>query len=84
MSIRTSGPAAGTGAVPRADRQRGVEGPSDLHNYRTGTKFYRRILGEAAPRESFTGRDSKWMGSKKPRPGIQDDQSENRVQGHGR
>ena len=23
-----------------------VEGPSDLHNYRTGTKYYRRILGE--------------------------------------
>ena len=56
-----------------------VEGPSALHNYRTGTKYYRRILGEDAPRETFTGRDSKWMGSKKPRPGIQDDNSENRV-----
>ena len=34
-----------------------VEGPSDLHNYRTGTKYYRRILGEEAPRDSFSGRD---------------------------
>jgi hypothetical protein len=31
----------------------GVEG---LHNYRVGTKYYRRVLGEGAPRESFTGR----------------------------
>ncbi len=46
----------------------------DTHNYRAGMKYYRRILGEAAPRETFTGRDSKWMGSKRPRPGTQDDQ----------
>src|ERR1700733_15403875 len=58
---------------------RAVEGASDLHSYRAGTKYYRRILGEDAPRETFTGRDAKWMGSKKPRPGIQDDNSENRV-----
>ncbi len=25
-----------------------------LHNYRVATKYYRRILGEAAPRETFT------------------------------
>jgi uncharacterized protein len=56
-----------------------VDGPSELHNYRTGMKFYRRILGEAAPREDFSGRDSKWMGSRRPRPGIQDDQARNRV-----
>ncbi len=56
-----------------------VDGPSELHNYRTGMKFYRRILGEAAPRENFSGRDSKWMGSRRPRPGIQDDQARNRV-----
>jgi uncharacterized protein len=66
-------------AAYRSPVGRGVEGPSDFHNYRTGTKFYRRILGEAAPRENFSGRDSKWMGSKRPRPGIQDDQAENRV-----
>jgi uncharacterized protein len=56
-----------------------VDGPSEMHNYRTGMKFYRRILGEAAPRENFSGRDSKWMGSRRPRPGIQDDQARNRV-----
>src|SRR5215472_2783814 len=49
------------------------------HNYRAGMKYYRRILGEAASRETFTGRDSKWMGSKQPRPGTQDDNAENRV-----
>jgi predicted TIM-barrel fold metal-dependent hydrolase len=56
-----------------------VEGPSDLHNYRVGVKYYRRVLGEPAPRETFTGRETKWMGSKMPRPGVQDDQAENRV-----
>src|SRR5216683_1125051 len=54
----------------------GVEG---LHNYRVGTKYYRRVLGEKAPRETFTGRETRWMGSKMPRPGVQDDQAENRV-----
>ena len=50
-----------------------------LHHYRFGRKFYRRVLGEAAPRESFTGRESRWRGSKLPRPGVQNDQAENRV-----
>ena len=50
-----------------------------LHNYRVGTKYYRRVLGEKAPRETFTGRETQWMGSKMPRPGVQDDQAENRV-----
>ena len=59
----------------RARVGQAVDGPSELHNYRVGAKFYRRILGEAAPRDSFSGRDSKWMGSRKPRPGIQDDQA---------
>ena len=54
----------------------GVEG---LHNYRVGTKYYRRVLGERAPRDTFTGRETRWMGTKMPRPGVQDDQSENRV-----
>src|ERR1700740_2067034 len=58
---------------------RAVDGPSELHNYRCGSKYYRRILGEAAPRDHFSGRDSKWMGSRRPRPGIQDDQASNRV-----
>src|SRR5271157_682218 len=45
----------------------GVEG---LHNYRVGTKYYRRVLGESAPRDTFTGRETRWMGSKMPRPGC--------------
>jgi predicted TIM-barrel fold metal-dependent hydrolase len=53
--------------------------PSPMHNYRVGTKYYRRMLGEPAPRESFTGRETRWMGTKKPRQGIQDDQALNRV-----
>src|SRR5712664_1591166 len=51
-----------------------------LHNYRVGTKFYRRVLGEAAPRESFSGRESQWRGGKMPRPGVQDDRADNRVE----
>jgi predicted TIM-barrel fold metal-dependent hydrolase len=58
---------------------READGRDGLHNYRVGTKFYRRILGEAAARESFTGRESQWRGGKLPRPGVQDDQAENRV-----
>src|SRR5207248_9678185 len=62
--------AVGQGAVG------GVEG---LHNYRVGTKYYRRVLGERPPRDTFTGRETKWMGSKMPRHGVQDDQAANRV-----
>ncbi|MBV8091428.1 MAG: amidohydrolase family protein [Alphaproteobacteria bacterium] len=50
-----------------------------LHRYSFGRKFYRRILGEAAPRGDFTGRESKWRGAKLPRPGVQNDNAENRV-----
>src|SRR5271168_4078245 len=49
------------------------------HHYGFGRKFYRRVLGEAAPRGTFTGRESQWRGGKLPRPGVQDDQAENRV-----
>jgi uncharacterized protein len=56
-----------------------VEGKSQLHNYRVGTKYYRRVLGEKAPRDSFSGRETQWRGTKMPRPGIQDDQPANRV-----
>ena len=51
-----------------------------LHNYRVGTKAYPRILGEAGPHATFTGRGTTWKGTKQPRPGVQDDQAENRVQ----
>jgi uncharacterized protein len=64
----------------RAPVSRGVDGSDGLHNYRVATKFYRRILGEAAPRQSFTGRESRWRGNKMPRPGVQDDRPDNRVE----
>src|SRR3984957_9175809 len=63
--------------LPELAPYRGSSG-GGMHTYRAGTKYYRRILGEEAPRESFTGRDSRWMGSKRPRPGTQDDQAEDR------
>ena len=60
---------------------RGTPGGTDqLHVYRVGTKSYRRILGEAEPHPSFTGRGTNWQGSKAPRHGVQDDQAANRVQ----
>ena len=55
------------------------EASGGLHNYRVATKYYRRILGEAAPRETHSGRESAWRGSKLPRPGVQDDAAANRV-----
>ncbi|HEU0217643.1 MAG TPA: amidohydrolase family protein [Stellaceae bacterium] len=50
-----------------------------LHNYRVATKYYRRILGEAGPRETHSGRESVWRGSRAPRPGVQDDAAADRV-----
>jgi predicted TIM-barrel fold metal-dependent hydrolase len=50
-----------------------------LHSYSFGRKFYRRVLGEAMPRETFTGRESRWRGSKMPRAGVQDADAANRV-----
>jgi uncharacterized protein len=64
----------------RVPISREADGSAGLHSYRVGTKFYRRILGEKAPRETFTGRESKWRGSKMPRPGVNDDNAANRVQ----
>jgi predicted TIM-barrel fold metal-dependent hydrolase len=52
---------------------------SQLHTYSIGRKLYPRILGEAAPHPGFTGRSTTWRGTKDPRPGVQDDQAENRV-----
>ena len=50
-----------------------------MHGYRIAPKYYRRVLGEAGPRAGHTGRDSHWMGSKLPRPGVQDDDADNRI-----
>src|SRR2546428_12591509 len=56
-----------------------IGGTPDTHQYRVGTKFYRRVLGAAGPHESFTGQGTRWMGTKQPRAGVQDDQAANRV-----
>src|SRR5262245_16863601 len=56
-----------------------IGGTPDTNQYRVNTKFYRRLLGQAGPHESFTGRGTHWMGSKQPRMGVQDDQAANRV-----
>ena len=63
----------------RAQAGQAANGSGPQHNYRVGMKAYRRFLGETEPREGFTSRDSKWMGSRRPRPGVQDDQARNRV-----
>ena len=57
-----------------------IGGTPDTHQYPIGTKLYPRILGQAGPDETFTGRRTHWMGTKQPRVGVQDDQAENRVQ----
>jgi hypothetical protein len=54
-------------------------GTPDTHQYRIMTKLYRRLLGQAAPDEAFTGRRTQWMGTKLPRVGTQDDQAANRI-----
>ena len=51
----------------------------DMHLYSVQTKYHRRVLGEAAPSETFTGRNSRWMGSQQPGPGVQDDNAADRV-----
>ena len=61
--------AAGTGGRT-ARRSASGRGPSDLHNYRFGTKYYRRILGEEAPREEIY------------RPGFQVDGQQEAAPGH--
>lgn len=53
----------------RLPASRDADDTNGLHNYRVATKYYRRILGEAEPRENFSGREPRWRGSKMPRPG---------------
>jgi predicted TIM-barrel fold metal-dependent hydrolase len=56
------------------------EDGTQLHLYRIDTKYYRRVLGHGTLDQSFTGRESRWMGSKPARPRVQDDKPDNRVQ----
>jgi predicted TIM-barrel fold metal-dependent hydrolase len=55
-------------------------GAPGKHVYRYGQISFKRVLGEAEPRDSHSGRDTHWMGSKQPRAGTQDDQAESRIQ----
>jgi uncharacterized protein len=57
-----------------------TEGTPQRHRYSFERRFYRRVLGEAGPHPTFTGRGGTWRGTKTPRPGVQDDQPANRVQ----
>ncbi len=61
--------------IPRNPRG----GTPGTHQYVIDTKLYRRLLGEAGPHATFTGGTAQWRGSKEPRPGVQDDQAENRA-----
>ena len=63
----------------RTPMRQSVEYQGALHGYRIQPQFYRRVLGEAAPRPDHSGRDTVWMGAKVPRPGVQDDNAANRV-----
>src|SRR5260370_35932882 len=56
-----------------------AEHSGGTHSYRIAQQYYRRVLGEAAPREGHTGRESNWRGGKLPRPGVQDDDAANRI-----
>ena len=64
----------------RVPVRQSAEHSGGTHSYRVAQQYYRRILGEAAPREDHTGRESNWRGGKLPRPGAQDDEAANRIQ----
>ncbi|MCZ6874827.1 MAG: amidohydrolase family protein [bacterium] len=66
-------------AAYRMPVEASTDDAAQLHQYRIKRRYYRRVLGDADPHPTFTGRSGRWRGSKEPRPGIQDDQAENRV-----
>jgi len=63
----------------RTPMRQSAENQGALHGYRVQPQFYRRVLGEAAPRPDHSGRDTVLMGAKVPRPGVQDDNASNRI-----
>ena len=63
----------------RVAASRTAEGTDQLHQYSVKRRFYRRVLGEAGPHPTFTGRGGTRRGTQAPRPGVQDDQAANRV-----
>ena len=52
----------------RTPMRQSAEYQGALQGYRVQPQFYRRVLGEAAPRPDRSGRDTVWMGAKVPRP----------------
>src|SRR5919108_5434424 len=58
---------------------RPAEDGSQLHSYRVETKFYRRVLGEAGPHPTFTGRGGSWRGGKNPKAGGEGGQAGERA-----
>ena len=63
----------------RVPMRQSAEYQGSFHGYRIQPQFYRRVLGEAAPRPDHSGRDTVWMGQQLPRPGVQDDAADNRI-----
>ena len=53
---------------------------AERHQYSVHRRLYRRILGEAGMHPTFTGRGGAWRGTRAPRPGVQDDRADHRVQ----
>ena len=56
-----------------------ADGTDQLHHYSVKRRFYRRVLGEAGPHPTFTGRGGTRRGTRPPRSGVQDDRADNRV-----
>ena len=81
---RLSRAPARTGALPLAGRPGGRRREPNCTTTASGPNTTAGFLGEKAPAETFTGRDTQWMGTKMPRPGIQDDQAGQPRRRHGR
>src|SRR5262249_58619918 len=64
--------------APHRTQSNQIGGTPGTHQFRVGTKFYRRVLGEAGPHETFTGRGTQWMGPQQPPRGVPDAQPEHR------
>src|SRR5260370_30268620 len=49
----------------RVPIRQSAEHSGGQHSYRIAQQYYRRVLGEAAPREGHTGRESNWRGGQR-------------------
>src|SRR5258705_12224684 len=50
-----------------------IGGTPNTHQYRVGTKLYRRVLGQASAHETFTRRCTNWRGGQEPARGVAGD-----------